>query len=164
MAVWLAPTPRSSRSCSVGKSALREPATRTPWSSLTPNRVTATCSVPPPNGSGIVDGRLRLSGIEQRGQHCPHRLDVGGGGALAADDFDRPLPGNTGQPDVDEIERQGVEQHVGQAAGDPLRAEAGPDGGQGREGDQIPHRPPQAAVLFKGIRWLVHVRSTPTSG
>ena len=97
---------------------------------------------PAPERVGDRRRRLRLIGMEQRGQRRPHRLDGGGNGTLTADDFDRPLSGMRGQPDVDEIERQGVEQHVGQAAGDPLRAEAGPDGGQGRKGDQIPHRPP----------------------
>ena len=107
---------------------------------------------PGPERVGDRGGGSARSALSSGASAARHRLDVGGvGAALAADDFDRPLAGQAGQPDVDQVERQGVEQHVGQAAGDPLRAEAGPDGGQGREGDQIPHRPPQASVLFKGI-------------
>ena len=140
-AAWLAPTVRNKRSSSLGKAVRREPATSTPACWPHPMRTTTTRTVPAPTGFGMVGaGSIPAPSSQGASARPMSRVwSVWRRSARGAGDFDLLPVCLPGQTEINQVQAQRREQHVREALGDLKRSVAGPDGGERREGDQVPH-------------------------
>ena len=104
-------------------------------------RTTTRRTVPGPDR--VRDGRRRVdAGAVQPGRERPAD-DPGLVGwrrsARGAGDFDLMPVCLPGQAEINQVQAQHREEHLREALGDLKWSVAGPDGGERREGDQVPH-------------------------
>ena len=76
-----------------------------------------------------------VGSLEQWGQRCPHHADVGSSRGIRPRDLNDAVRAGHLQSNVNEVERQGVVQHVREAAHNAFCAQARPDGRQRGKGN-----------------------------